>query len=125
MGANTGRLERPWVWYAGPLLACILSCSEGGVCGPMDSTSSCCIKTHVFDPARCGLTESEAGAFLTAAAAAEFAKTADLPPWKQECVDNYVACMEESWTGPCYSCLRYCEGQRKWPFETCRPRTHR
>jgi hypothetical protein len=91
----------------------------------MDSTVSCCVKTHDFDPAHCGATDAEAAALLTAAAAAEFARTANLPPWKLECVDNYVSCIEEGWTGSCYSCLRYCEGQRKWPFEMCGPRTNR
>jgi hypothetical protein len=52
----------------------------------------------------------------------DFANNADLPEWKQECIRNYVACQTEpDWRGPCYSCLRRCEGQQQWPFKMCSP----
>jgi hypothetical protein len=52
----------------------------------------------------------------------DFANNAHLPEWKQECIRNYVACQTEpDWRGPCYSCLRRCEGQQQWPFKMCSP----
>jgi hypothetical protein len=27
----------------------------------------------------------------------------------------------QGWTGNCYECLRFCEGQRAWPIATCGP----
>jgi hypothetical protein len=55
----------------------------------------------------------------------EFANNRDLPEWKQRCIKYYVACKQEAWTGPCYDCLRYCEGQQEWPFNRCRERKKR
>jgi hypothetical protein len=50
----------------------------------------------------------------------EFAHNAHLPEWKQRCIRSYVDCQNEEWTGSCYDCLRYCEGQQEWPFNQCR-----
>jgi len=50
------------------------------------------------------------------------ANNADLPKWKQRCIRSYVDCKNEGWTGSCYQCLRYCEGQQDWPFNQCRKR---
>ena len=56
------------------------------------------------------------------AKADDFANNAQLPEWKQECIRNYVACQAEpNWQGPCYPCLRRCEGQQDWPFGMCWP----
>lgn len=52
----------------------------------------------------------------------DFANNADLPEWKQRCIKNHVECQDEGWTGNCYDCIRYCEGQRDWPFRSCRPK---
>lgn len=52
----------------------------------------------------------------------DFANNRHLPEWKQDCIRNYVACRNESdWQGPCYDCLRRCEGQQQWPFKMCWP----
>jgi hypothetical protein len=91
----------------------------------MDSTLSCCVKNHPFNPERCGATSEEAAAIVTAAVALEYAKTAEIESWKQKCIDAYVTCIEQRWTGSCYDCLRMCEGQHEWPINMCAPRTNR
>jgi hypothetical protein len=127
MSPRPNRRERKGSWcaYAALLLAGTLSCSEAGVCGPMDTTLSCCVKSHPFDPAHCGATSEEAAAIFTVAAAIAYAETVESPAWKQACIDAYVQCIEQKWTGRCYDCLRYCEGQRKWPLHMCAPRPNR
>jgi hypothetical protein len=117
--------KRHWRAYAVLLLAGSLSCSEASVCGPMDTTLSCCVKSRPFDPGFCGATPEEAAAIFTVAAALAYAETTGIPPWKQQCIDTYVQCIEQKWTGRCYDCLRYCEGQRKWPIFMCAPRPTR
>jgi hypothetical protein len=127
MTTGRGHRERKGHWraYAALLLAGTLSCSEGGVCGPMDSTLCCCVKSRPFDPAYCGAPPEEAAAIFTAAAALAYAATVETDPWKQQCIDTYVQCIEQKWTGRCYDCLRYCEGQRDWPLEMCAPPRNR
>jgi hypothetical protein len=49
------------------------------------------------------------------------AHNAHLPEWKRECIRGYKNCQEYGWTGNCYDCLRYCEGQHAWPTATCGP----
>jgi hypothetical protein len=49
----------------------------------------------------------------------EFENNKDLPEWKQVCIQNFVRCEDEGWSGPCYDCLRNCEGQHKWPRDWC------
>ncbi|OJT26209.1 hypothetical protein BO221_06915 [Archangium sp. Cb G35] len=49
----------------------------------------------------------------------EFENNEDLPEWKQKCIKNFVLCQDEGWMGSCYDCMRYCEGQHKWPEDRC------
>nr|WP_238539978.1 hypothetical protein [Corallococcus macrosporus] len=45
--------------------------------------------------------------------------------WKEHCSNTYVACRDQKkprWTGDCYDCFRWCEGQRQWPFKKCHRR---
>ncbi|SEK74851.1 hypothetical protein SAMN05444354_102237 [Stigmatella aurantiaca] len=66
--------------------------------------------------------EEAASADATSEQEDDFANNAHLPEWKQECIRNYVACQNETdWQGPCYDCLRRCEGQQDWPFGMCWP----
>lgn len=52
----------------------------------------------------------------------DWSSVADLPEWKQLCIKSYYACKDKGWTGSCYDCLRYCEGQQEWPTSRCGPR---
>jgi hypothetical protein len=52
----------------------------------------------------------------------DFANNADLPEWKQKCIQIYVKCQNDGWTGNCHDCFRSCEGQHKWPEDWCRSR---
>jgi hypothetical protein len=106
------------------------------LCQPGEPTVNCCIKKFPLSPVEsCAATEAEALKVLNGLRMAyeaaknagdvedDFANNADLPEWKQECISNYVACKSEpDWTGPCYACLRRCEGQQRWPFAMCSPR---
>lgn len=83
-------------------------------CGPMDSTVSCCVKTHPATPERCGLTASEVSKYLVPMKVVESAAEASeevIPEWKQVCIDVYAQCQEQGW---------YCEGQHEWPVDKCR-----
>ena len=107
-------------------------------CRPGDSTVACCIKNYPLSPAEsCAASPEEilkTLAFMDAAFQADkyaedvdedaddFANNAHLPEWKQRCIKNFVDCENKRWTGNCYGCLRYCEGQRDWPIKTCGPR---
>ncbi|WP_225411217.1 hypothetical protein [Stigmatella hybrida] len=104
---------------------------------------SCCIQKNPLTPAAsCGASAQDIAEALTGAKALhqaakmeeaasadatreqedDFANNAHLPEWKQECIRNYVACQNETdWQGPCYDCLRRCEGQQDWPFGMCWP----
>ncbi len=96
---------------------------------------NCCIKKFPLSPVEsCAATEVQVLEILNGLRMAyeaakkagdaenDFANNADLPEWKQECISNYVACKSEpDWTGPCYACLRRCEGQQRWPFAMCSP----
>ncbi|MCP3137160.1 hypothetical protein [Pyxidicoccus xibeiensis] len=112
-------------------------------CRPGDSSVVCCIKKYPATAAQsCAATATEVAEVLNglrvlnevADAADEeldeesiddFINNADLPEWKQECIRLYVNCKNEGWTGSCYDCIRYCEGQHDWPFRTCSPRKKR
>lgn len=48
-----------------------------------------------------------------------------IPEWKRRCIDLYVRCQDEGWTGNCYDCFRYCEGQQQWPDDKCHRQTQR
>ncbi|GHG87414.1 hypothetical protein [Comamonas sp. JC664] len=57
-----------------------------------------------------------------APAVEEDAHNAKLPDWKRRCISTYAECKDDDWTGSCYACFRYCEGQQEWPLNKCRPR---
>lgn len=110
-------------------------CSAGtaalapGECLPGDSTTTCCIKKHPYDPVgACAATPSEVEQALKAVRSDEdededdFANNAALPEWKQKCIRSYVKCKNEGWTGNCHDCMRYCEGQHQWPSGECHER---
>ncbi|HZI08745.1 MAG TPA: hypothetical protein VE153_00070 [Myxococcus sp.] len=106
-------------------------------CKPGESSVVCCIKKFPTTATEsCGATASEVADVLNSARALnqaakaeeaaedadDFANNADLPDWKQACIRRYVDCQNEGWTGNCYDCIRFCEGQREWPFSKCRER---
>ncbi|HYO74120.1 MAG TPA: hypothetical protein VEU33_49420 [Archangium sp.] len=120
----------------------VSGCAMAMVCRPGDSTVDCCIKKHPLSPMEhCTATIADVNRVLreiaeTSIAVAnanddfnpddyvdsdEFANNQDLPAWKQRCIKFYVACIERRWTGNCYDCIRYCEGQQKWPRDECHP----
>ncbi|GHG84107.1 hypothetical protein GCM10012319_39390 [Comamonas sp. KCTC 72670] len=95
-------------------------------------TVSCCIQRNPGMPEMCGLTASEAASHMAgvkmAVEAAEGAPAEwddshneALPEWKRRCIRDYAACKDGGWKGPCYDCLRYCEGQQEWPTDQCFP----
>jgi hypothetical protein len=92
-------------------------------------TETCCLQRNPGNPEACGMSASEAAAILAATAAAMGSATevwddshnASLPEWKQRCIRNYGDCQDRGWTGSCYDCLRYCEGQQEWPDDKCHP----
>ncbi|XXF78006.1 hypothetical protein P2318_33910 [Myxococcaceae bacterium GXIMD 01537] len=108
-------------------------------CRPGDSTVTCCIKNFPLSPAEsCAASPEEilkTLAFMEAAFQAEeyiedediddFANNAHLPEWKQQCIKGFVDCQNKGWMGNCYQCLRFCEGQRAWPIQSCKPRGKR
>jgi hypothetical protein len=116
------------------MLAGFVAGCAASLCQPGEPSVNCCIKKFPLSPVEsCGVTEAEAlgvlSGILVAAGAAtaagdedDFANNAHLPEWKQECIRNYVACKSRpGWKGPCYDCLRRCEGQQQWPFRMCSP----
>ena len=101
---------------------------------------TCCVQRHPGNPEACGLSASEAASLMAGAKAAGSAATdeggasaewddshnANLPEWKRRCIRAYGDCQDFGWTGSCYDCLRYCEGQREWPSDKCyRPKKRR
>ncbi|WP_244224348.1 DUSAM domain-containing protein [Corallococcus sicarius] len=70
------------------------------------------MKTHPRAPERCGATKQEAEEILFAVTVAMELAKPDLPEWKRACINNYVRCKEEAWSGSCYDCFRHCEGQQ-------------
>lgn len=127
MGTRSENRKRGWNGraYAALVLAGTLSCSESSVCSPTDSTLSCCVKNNPFNPERCGATPEEAAVIFTAAAALAYAATVEDSAQNQRCIDTYVKCIEQRWTGNCYDCMRYCQGQHQWPLQLCAPRAKR
>jgi hypothetical protein len=104
-------------------------------CKPGESSVVCCIKKFPTTAAEsCGASATEVAEILNGARVLneaakdaevgtdDFANNADLPEWKQQCIRNYVSCKSEGWTGDCYACIRYCEGQQEWPRDKCRER---
>jgi hypothetical protein len=118
------------------LLVLFAAGAAAALCHPGETSVACCIRKFPLSPIEsCAATEVEAlevlnglrmayeAAKKAGGTADDFANNADLPEWKQECISNYVACKSEpDWTGPCYACLRRCEGQQRWPFAMCSPR---
>jgi hypothetical protein len=97
----------------------------------MDSVT-CCVQRNPGAPEACGLSASEAASLMAGAKAASEASqewddshNAALPEWKRECIRLYGDCKDALYSGPCYDCLRRCEGQQSWPLDLCRPRSKR
>ena len=102
-----------------------------------DNSMTCCIKKFPLDPAgACGASTADIQAAVAAGVVmgtvlqrraddgAGEGEKADDPDegWQEHCRDNYVLCKSQKkpqWIGPCYDCLRLCEGQRQWPFHMC------
>ena len=87
---------------------------------------TCCVQRNPGAPEACGLSVSEAASLMVGAKAASDAAqgwddshNAALPEWKRRCIQAYGDCQEFGWTGSCYDCLRYCEGQQEWPSDKC------
>lgn len=49
------------------------------------------------------------------------APEAQIPPWRQVCIDNYAQCVGQVWVQKwsCNDCLHYCIAQRVWPQDFC------
>lgn len=110
-----------WAVLASGCAAASLSCRPG------EPTADCCIKNYPLSPVEsCAASEEHALLILNGIRMAidegDFANNAELPEWKQQCIKSWVRCKQEGWMGPCYACLRRCEGQREWPEELCHPR---
>jgi hypothetical protein len=73
----------------------------------------------------CGASREEVATVMRALETADKADQAttrardNTPEWKQECINNYNDCINQFWVGSCHDCLRFCEGQRKWPDDRC------
>jgi hypothetical protein len=104
------------------------------LCQPGEPSADCCIKKFPLSPVEsCGASEVDALRILNGMKMAyeaakddgdedDFANNHHLPEWKQDCIRNYVICKTDpEWSGPCYDCLRRCEGQQDWPFRQCGP----
>jgi hypothetical protein len=95
-------------------------------CSPNDSTVSCCIKQHPGDPERCGVAAPPKpdvdDTVRAAEAASESAREKEADPeegYRDHCIDMYVLCQLRKWSRNCHDCLRYCQGQKQWPFDVC------
>ena len=98
-------------------------------------TVTCCVQRNPEAPEACGLSVSEATSLMAGAKAADSATAATdsaaqewddshnaaLPEWKRRCIRAYGDCKDGLYVGPCYDCLRRCEGQQDWPLNMCRP----
>ncbi|MFY2559028.1 hypothetical protein ACN469_15465 [Corallococcus terminator] len=94
----------------------------------MDSETCCILR---FGPEACGFSATEAAVLMAGAKEAassdsdavawDDAHNENLPEWKRECIQFYGDCKEAMFSGPCYECLRRCEGQQEWPLDMCRP----
>lgn len=98
-------------------------------------SETCCIETHPGNPAACGLTAAEAASLMAAGVGAtgshgqeevwDDSHNAKLPEWKRRCIRSYGDCKDGWLDGPCYDCLRRCEGQKEWPADMCGPKRKR
>ena len=90
---------------------------------------TCCLQRNPGSPEACGLSASEAAVLMGGAKAAADAAAqewddshnSDLPEWKRRCIRAYGDCQELGWSGSCYDCFRFCEGQQEWPEDKCSP----
>ncbi len=115
------------LWVAVLVSGLISGCAAAIACRPGDSTVDCCIKKYPLSPLEnCSATPSDAIRVLRDISlfikSEEFESTKELPEWKQACINNYVRCIDEHWEGPCYDCMRLCEGQQEWPESLCHQR---
>lgn len=118
-----------WAWFA-LLLGTTLGCSAGrpafvANCGLTDNTVSCCVKKHVGKPEACGLGSTDATLILSVLKATEGVEEEEEEDdpnegWRDQCINLYVACKQRAWRGNCHDCLRWCQGQKHWPFHMCR-----
>lgn len=116
-------------------LAPILAALSLGCATIAMDTETDCIQRHPGMPEACGLTASEAAVIMAAGVGAtgthgqaegwDDSHNAELPEWKRRCIRAYGDCKDNEWVGPCYECLRYCEGQHEWPAKMCSPRKRR
>jgi hypothetical protein len=114
------------LWVAILVGALVSGCAAAIACRPGDSTVDCCVKNHPLSALEsCTANPSDVLRVLREISLRiedeDFENNKDLPEWKQECIKNYVHCMDERWGGPCYDCIRRCEGQHKWPLDMCPP----
>jgi hypothetical protein len=116
------------LWVAVLVSGLISGCAAAIACRPGDSTVDCCIKKYPLSPLEnCTATPADVirvlrDVSLIIKTAEEAENSTDFPEWKQACINNYVRCVDERWEGPCYDCIRLCEGQQRWSSDLCRPR---
>ena len=115
---------RPRLWVAVLVGGLVSGCAAAIACRPGESTVDCCIKKYPLTALEsCTASRSDVSRVLRDVALKiddeDFENNEDLPEWKQECIKNFVYCVDDHWGGPCYDCLRRCEGQHKWPGEMC------
>jgi hypothetical protein len=114
----------PRLWVAVLVAGLVSGCAAAIACRPGDSTVDCCIKKYPLSPLEnCTASRSDVLRVLRDMSLRiddeEFENNKDLPEWKQICIKNFVRCQDEGWKGPCYDCIRYCEGQHEWPEAKC------
>nr|WP_223782036.1 hypothetical protein [Myxococcus sp. AS-1-15] len=94
-------------------------------------TVSCCLQKSRGNPEACGLTASEAATLMAGGQAAsnpaewDDSHNESLPEWKRRCIRAYGDCQDGLFSGPCYDCMRRCEGQHEWPIDMCEPKRKR
>ncbi|WP_226993912.1 hypothetical protein [Myxococcus hansupus] len=132
------RLGVPCLW-AMALLGCTSSTTVASsrrdtyALATCTDTVTCCIQRNPGMPEACGLSASEAASHMAGVKMAVEAvgdvpvvwddtHNAELPEWKRRCIRNYGDCKEGLFAGPCYDCLRMCEGQQDWPLDMCGPK---
>ena len=130
-----------WRWLL-PWAALSMACSTGAhsVSGNQpiylaqsaavecESTVSCCLREHPGEYERCGAVAPSQPETAPIEAiktpsdviqATDAATEEDDDGWRDQCIDLYVACKQRKWTGNCHDCLRWCQGQKEWPFHMC------
>lgn len=103
-------------------------------CEVGEPSMNCCIKKFPLTPAEsCGATAADIADALEGAKVLNEATQATEPEatkkpkeegdpdegYRQHCIDMFVLCQHRKWTGNCHDCLRYCQGQKQWPFHLC------